>query len=134
MRRAGRLADGYISHMCAPETYRSNLETIAAAARVSERGPMAFGTAAFLFTFLDPRFEDAHERAAQLLGRVYARDFHEAARKYCLLGPPDACLEQMRAYARAGCRHFILAPLSDPEPFAEQVAAEILPSVRTLAR
>ncbi|MCL4686456.1 LLM class flavin-dependent oxidoreductase [Myxococcota bacterium] len=133
MRRAGRLADGYISHMCAPETYRSNLDTIAASAREAGRASLAFGSAAFLFTFLEQRVEDAHEKAAKLLGMVYARDFREAARKYCLLGPPDACLEKMRAFARAGCRHFILAPLSDPESFAERVAAEILPSVRTLA-
>ncbi len=133
MRRAGRLGDGYISHMCAPETYRSNLDTIAASAREAGRASLAFGSAAFLFTFLEQRVEDAHEKAAKLLGMVYARDFREAARKYCLLGPPDACLEKMRAFARAGCRHFILAPLSDPERFAERVAAEILPSVPTLA-
>ena len=129
MRRAGRIGDGYISHMCAPDTYRSNLETIAAAAREAGRRPLPFGTAAFLFTFLEERFEDAHEKAAKLLGMIYARDFREAARKYCLLGPPTACLEQLQAFTRAGCRHFILAPLSDPEAFAERAAAEILPEL-----
>lgn len=132
MRRAGRIGDGYISHMCAPETYATNLETIAAAAREAGRAPLAFGSAAFLFTFLEQRFEDAHEKAAKLLGMIYARDFRDAAKKYCLLGPPDACLEQLHAFAKAGCRHFILAPLSDPEAFAERVAAEMLPAVRTL--
>jgi probable F420-dependent oxidoreductase len=132
MRRIGRLGDGYISHMCAPETYRENLATIAEAAAHAGRGPLEFGAAAFLFTFLEERFEDAHEKAAKLLGMIYARDFREALKKYCLLGRPEDCLEQMRAFARAGCRHFILAPLSDPEAFAERVAAEILPAVRTL--
>jgi probable F420-dependent oxidoreductase len=133
MRRIGRLGDGYLSHMCAPETYRENLATIAGSARAAGREAVAFGAAAFLFTFLEERFEDAHEKAAKLLGMVYARDFREAARKYCLLGRPEDCLEQMRAFAKAGCRHFVLAPLSDPEAFAERVAAEILPSVPTLA-
>jgi probable F420-dependent oxidoreductase len=132
MRRIGRLGDGYISHMCAPETYRENLATIAASAREAGRGPLDFGAAAFLFTFLEDRFEDAHEKAAKLLGMVYARDFRDAARKYCLLGPPSACLERMREFARAGCRQFIFAPLSDPEAFAERVAEEILPSARAL--
>ena len=133
MRRIGRLGDGYVSHMCAPETYRANLATIAAAAREAGRVPLAFGTAAFLFTFLEERFEDAHEKAARLLGTIYARDFRDAARKYCLLGRPEDCLEQMRAFARAGCRHFVLAPLSDPEAFAERAAKEMLPAVRGLA-
>ncbi len=132
MRRAGRIGDGYISHMCAPETYATNLETIAAAAREAGRAPLAFGSAAFLFTLLEERFEDAHGKAAELLGMIYARDFRDAAKKYCLLGPPDACLERMHAFARAGCRHFVLAPLSDPEAFAERVAAELLPAIRTL--
>ena len=134
MRRIGRLGDGYISHMCAPETYRENLAAIAASARAAGRGPIDFGAAAFLFTFLEERFEDAHEKAAKLLGTIYARDIREAARKYCLLGRPADCLEQMRAFARAGARHFILAPLSDPDAFAERVAAEILPSVPGLAQ
>jgi len=132
MRRIGRLGDGYISHMCAPETYAENLATIATTAHAAGRAPLDFGAAAFLFTFLEDRFEDAHQKAAKLLGMVYARDFTEAAKKYCLLGRPADCLEQMRAFARAGCRHFILAPLSDPEAFAERVAAEMLPSVRSL--
>jgi len=134
MRRIGRLGDGYISHMCAPESYRENLATIAGSAAQAGRGPLDFGAAAFLFTFLEERFEDAHEKAAKLLGMIYARDFREAAKKYCLLGRPEDCLEQMRAFARAGCRHFILAPLSDPEAFAERVAADILPAVPTLPR
>lgn len=133
MRRIGRLGDGYLSHMCAPDTYRENLAAIAASARAAGRAPLPFAAGAFVFTFLAERFEDAHEQAAKLLGMVYARDFREAARKYCLLGRPEDCLEQMRAFAKAGCRHFVLTPLSDPEAFAERVAAEILPSVPALA-
>jgi len=73
----------------------------------------------------------AHEKASSLLGMVYARDFREASKKYCLLGRPEDCLEQLRSFARAGCRHFILAPLSDPAAFAERAATEILPGLRS---
>jgi probable F420-dependent oxidoreductase len=133
MRRAGRLGDGYISHMCAPERYAENLEQIAATAREAGRSAVPFTSAAFLFTFLEDRYEVAHEKASSLLGMIYARDFKEASKKYCLLGRPEDCLEQMRAFAKAGCRHFILAPLSDPAAFAERAAAEILPSLRSIA-
>jgi probable F420-dependent oxidoreductase len=133
MRRAGRLGDGYISHMCAPDRYAENLVTIAGAAREAGRDAVDFGAAAFLFTFLEDRYEDAHRKAVALLGTIYRRDFSEAAKRYVLLGRPADCLEQMRAFARAGCRHFVLAPLSDPEAFAERVAADVLPHVRGLA-
>lgn len=133
MRRAGRVGDGYISHMCAAEKYRENMDRIAATARESGRGEeLPFTPAAFLFTFLEDRYEVAHEKASSLLGMIYARDFREASKKYCLLGRPEDCLEQMRAFARAGCRHFILAPLSDPAAFAERAANEILPGLRAL--
>jgi len=132
MRRAGRVGDGYISHMCATDKYAENMDLIAETARATGRAEVRFTPAAFLFTFLEDRYEVAHEKASQLLGMVYARDFREASKKYCLLGRPEDCLEQMRAFARAGCRHFILAPLSDPAAFAERAAAEILPGLRAL--
>jgi alkanesulfonate monooxygenase SsuD/methylene tetrahydromethanopterin reductase-like flavin-dependent oxidoreductase (luciferase family) len=132
MRRAGRLGDGYISHMCAADKYRENLAAIARSAAEAGRRGVSFTPAAFLFTLLEDRYEVAHEKASALLGTIYARDFREASQKYCLLGRPDDCLEQMRAFARAGCRHFILAPLSDPAAFAERAAATLLPEVRSL--
>ncbi len=134
MRRAGRLGDGYVSTMTSGERYRSNLAEIFQHAQASGRAERPFATAALLFTVLDTDRERAAARAAEVLGRVYARDFREAARKYCLLGRPEDCLEQMRAYAAAGVRHFLLSPLADPAGFVEQVGAEIVPEVRGLAR
>ena len=54
------------------------------------------------------------------------------AKKYCLLGRPEDCLEQLRRFALAGCRHFLLAPMGDPEAFAEQVSREMLGEMRGL--
>lgn len=131
-RRAGRLGDGYLSHMASPEMVRRNLESIAGHAREAGRDPLVFDTGAFLFAVLDENFDAAHERAAKMLSVVYNRDFRDAARKYVLLGRPSDCLEQMRGFARAGIRHFVLSPLSDPAEFAERVAEEILPEVPKL--
>ncbi len=130
--RAGRLGDGYISHMASPEMYRAHLEQIRAHAREAGRASDAFGTAAFLFTVLDERYEAALDRAAALLGTLYNRPFRDAAQKYCLLGRPADCLEQIRAFAAAGCRHIILSPLQDPAAFLDVAAKEILPELRTL--
>jgi alkanesulfonate monooxygenase SsuD/methylene tetrahydromethanopterin reductase-like flavin-dependent oxidoreductase (luciferase family) len=61
---------------------------------------------------------------------IYNRPFRDAAKKYCLLGKPEDCLEQMRAFAGSGCRHFVYSPLMDAEEFVERCGREILPRVR----
>lgn len=132
-RRAGRLADGYISHMCSPEMYRENLDTIRQHAEQAGRRDVDFDTAAFLFTVLDDNYEAALDRAANLLQMIYNRPFRDAAKKYCLLGRPEDCLEQMQAFAKSGCRHFIFSPLMDAGELVERCSKEILPHVTSLA-
>lgn len=132
MRRAGRLGDGYISHMCDVATYAANLRTIAGHARAAGRAGSPFHTAALLFTVLDDSYEAAHDRAAKLLGTIYNTDFREASKRYCLLGKPEDCLEQLRAFAKAGCRHFVLSALSDPDEILERATKDMIPALRSL--
>jgi len=133
MRRAGRLGDGYVSTMTSPERYRANLASIASHAAAAGRPGRPFGTGALLFTALDDSYDAALDRAATLLGRLYARPFREAAAKYCLLGRPEECLAQIRRFVEAGVRHVILAPLGDPDELLEAAAGDLLPAVRQLA-
>jgi probable F420-dependent oxidoreductase len=126
-RRAGRMADGYISHMCSPEMYAQNLDTIGRHAEQAGRRDVEFHTAAFLFTILDDNYDAALERAASLLQMIYNRPFGEAAKKYCLLGKPEDCLQQMQAFASSGCRHFVFSPLMDAGEFIDRCGREILP-------
>jgi probable F420-dependent oxidoreductase len=132
-RRAGRLADGYISHMCSSEMYRENLESIRRHAERAGRRDVRFQTSAFLFTRLGDDYDECLKTAASTLQMVYNRPFEDAARKYCLLGRTDDCLEQMRAFARAGCRQFILSPLMDGNEFLERAERDLLPYVRSIA-
>ena len=132
MKRAGRLGDGYISHMCDVETYRSNLSQIASHAKAAGRDGMPFQTAALLFTVLDDSYEAAHARAAKMLGQIYNTDFTEASKRYCLLGKPEDALEQMREFAKAGCRHFVMSALSDPDEIIERASTEMVQSLRSL--
>ena len=132
MRRAGLLGDGYVSTMTSPERYRSNLELVARHAGERGREIPRFGTGALLFTVLDSNYERAVATAGDMLSRVYNRPFHDAARKYCLLGRPEDVLEQMRTFARAGVRHFLLASLVAPGGFASEVAKRILPELPRL--
>jgi len=129
-RRAGSLGDGYISHMCSAEMYRDNLDKIRGYAHAAGRRAAPFLTAAFLFTILDDDYDAALKKAEQLLQMIYNRPFGEAARKYCLLGRPEDCVEQLRRFQQSGCRHFVLSPLMDADEFAERASAGILPAIR----
>ncbi len=133
MRRAGRLGDGYISHMCDAATYAANLRAIAGHAREAGRAGRPFHTAALLFTVLDDSYEAAHDRAAKMLGTIYNTDFREASKRYCLLGKPEHCLEQLRTFAKAGCRHFVLSALSDPDEIIERATRDMIPALSGLA-
>jgi probable F420-dependent oxidoreductase len=132
MKRAGRLGDGYISHMCDVQTYASNLVQIGDHAKQAGRAGMPFQTAALLFTVLDDSYEAAHKRAAEMLGRIYNTDFTEASKRYCLLGKPEDCLEQMRKFAQAGCRHFVMSALSDPDEIIERASTEMITELRSI--
>lgn len=131
-RRAGQLGDGYISHMCSAQMYAEQLETIRGHAKAAGRDERPFETAAFVFTVLDDDYEKALDRAAALLGRIYNRPFRDAAKKYCLLGRAEDCLEQMQAFARAGARHFIFSSLMNPDEFLEEAESKILPAIPQL--
>ena len=133
MRRAGRLGDGYVSTMVSPDRYRTNLGVIAREAQAAGRAERPFATAALLFTALDVSYEAALERAAALLGRLYARPFREAAAKYCLLGRPEDCLAGIRRFVDAGVRQVILAPLGDPGELLDVAARDLLGAVHALA-
>lgn len=133
MRRAGRLGDGYLSHMATPEHYAANLEAIAAAARDAGRPRVDFATAAFFFTWIDDSEEKAARAASAELERIYARPFGEAVRRYCLLGPPDAVRARMQEYIDAGVRHFVIAPMVDHALVTERMASDVRPGLRPTA-
>ena len=132
LRRAGRLGDGYISHMCAAETYAQNLDVIRGHATEAGRKDVPFTTAAFLFTILDDDYDAALDRAANLLQMIYNRPFRDAAKKYCLVGRPADCLEQIQAFADAGCRQFVLSPLMDPDEFVARAGSGLVRAIQAI--
>jgi len=133
MRRAGRLGDGWVSTMTSPDRFRENLAAIEQHREDARRTAKPFVPAALLFTAFADAYEPALERAAELLGKLYARPFRDAAAKYCLLGRPADCLEQASRFVEAGARHVVLAPLGDLDGFAERAGRELVPGLRDLA-
>ena len=64
-----------------------------------------------------------------MLQRIYNRPFRDAAKKYCLLGKPEDCLEQMQNFARAGTRQFAFSMLSDANEFIDAYEETIKPGL-----
>ena len=111
LRRAARVGDGWIAYLVTPERFRASLEKIEAFAREIGR-PLdpgrSFEPAHVLFTVVDGDPEAARATAARYLERQYRQPFDDLARKYCLLGPPDACVERLAEFVAAGVRTFVI--------------------------
>jgi probable F420-dependent oxidoreductase len=135
LRRAARRGDGWVAYLVTPDRFRASMAKIEAFAREAGR-PLdldgGFEAAHVLFTVLDDDWERARAQAARHLGRQYNQPFDDLARKYCLLGPPAACLEQLARFTAAGVRTFVIYFTVPPEGFLEQLerfGAEVLPHV-----
>lgn len=131
-RRAGRLGDGYISHMCSAGQFKTNLTEIGRQAALAGRTERTFATAAYLFTFLDDNYDKALDRASAELERIYQRPFRDAAAKYCLLGRPEDMLEQLQDFADAGARQFIFAVPDNHTEFIQTYQDQLKPAIGTL--
>jgi probable F420-dependent oxidoreductase len=133
LRRAARVGDGWIAYLVTPERFRASLDKIESFARESGRplGPdRTFEPAHLLFTVVDPDPAAARATAARYLEGQYNQPFDDLARKYCLLGPPDACLARLAEFAAAGVRTFVVYFAVPAERVAEQLeqfGTEVMP-------
>jgi len=133
--RAGRLADGWISYVITPETYRAGLEKIAAAAEAAGRKIARFGTGHLLFARLDVSYEQALDAAAATLSHRYAMDFRRAAERYAALGRAEQVAARIRAFHDAGVRHLVLdlvGPYEERPQQIEAFAREVMPLLADL--
>ena len=135
LRRAGRLADGWMSYVVDPERYRRSLETIAAAMADAGRTLDTFGTSHLLFVRLDKDRESALAFAAEFLSVRYAMDFSRAAERYCALGTAEEVADAIRAFHTAGMRHLVanmLAPESQKAAHLQRFADDVMPLLADL--
>jgi probable F420-dependent oxidoreductase len=140
LRRAARVGDGWIAYLVTPERFRASLEKIQAFADEvgrpldPERG---FEPAHVLFTVVDEDREAARAAAARYLEAQYRQPFDDLARKYCLLGPPAACVERLGDFIAAGVRTFVVYFTVPGDRLLEQLerfGTEVAPLVAGAAR
>ncbi len=130
LRRAGRLADGWMSYVVTPSMYRSALDTIAEAYEREGRTTQCFATAPLVFPRLDKDYATALNVASQSLSVRYNMDFRRAAERYCALGTADQIAENLRAFYDAGVRFIILdlvGPYEERLDHLQRFSEEVLP-------
>jgi probable F420-dependent oxidoreductase len=133
--RAGRLADGWISYVVTPETYRAAVGKIAEAADAAGRELGHFGTGHLLFARLDTTYEAALDAAATSLSQRYAMDFRRAAERYAALGNPEQVAQRIRDFWDAGVRHLVIdlvGPYEERPRQIEEFACNVMPLLADL--
>jgi probable F420-dependent oxidoreductase len=111
LRRAGRLADGWLPYMISTRRYREGLTTVREHALAAGRDPDALLAGAVLFALVGDDGERTREEARLHLSRRYGMEFapHHVER-LCVAGTPTECQARLREYAAAGVRHVCLNP------------------------
>jgi probable F420-dependent oxidoreductase len=133
LKRAGELADGYISYVVTPEMYAEALAKIEAAAATAGRRLSRFGTGHLLFTRIDESYEQALEAATRTLSVRYNMDFRRAAQRYAALGSPADVAARIGEFRDAGLRHVVVdlvGPFEERDRQIERFATEVMPLLR----
>jgi probable F420-dependent oxidoreductase len=121
LRRAGRLADGWIPIWVSPERFAEGWQVVRDHALEAGRDPDALEPAVMLPARIDDDAERAHRACADHLARRYAMEVGEhLVARYCLAGTPGDCAARVAEYAEAGARHVIFNLSSGPGDFLEQ--------------
>ena len=130
LRRAGTLADGWLTSNAAPAEVRLGIETIRAhAAQAGREVPEDH------YGVLIPYcFAATEDGAAKLATPSIRRRQDIELREYSALGTPKEVIQKIRQYIDAGATKFVMRPFGPSESVRSQVeilAKEVIPGLQT---
>ena len=135
MKRAAHYGDGWYPYFYSPEQYRESVEKITGFAREIDRDISGFQWAYYPFISIYPTVEEAATIAAKALGRYSSQgDFLEVVKRYCIIGPVEACISRLKEYVDAGARHIVFSvscPVEDRKRHVEAIVQEIIPGLKS---
>lgn len=124
LKRAARLADGYICGSSAIHEFPSVWEKISGFAQAAGRNPREIERAGLTFMAIDENRAKAVEACAAYLQRYYGK-VRMDVEKHLLVGPPEACAERIRSFFSKGLDTLIIgtvrAGLKQLDLFGEKV-------------
>ena len=105
LRRVARLADGWMTVQMAPGTLKATWASIADYLRDEGRDPAQFPTMAYHNVNINPDRQAALEESKRFLDAYYGPVFSPSmVEAWTAAGPPDECVEHLRALRRDGAR------------------------------
>lgn len=130
LRRAGRLADGWLGGWATPEQFARRWAAVQEAARAAGRDPDTLAAGVSVWAYLAADKARAESVLAPWLAEVYQLPYERVAR-HMLVGPVEVFLDTLDAYLAAGARHIRLVLVgAEAEPQIHLMGAELLPELR----
>jgi alkanesulfonate monooxygenase SsuD/methylene tetrahydromethanopterin reductase-like flavin-dependent oxidoreductase (luciferase family) len=131
MRRAARLADGWMPYLFSARRYAESVATVRAEAEAIGRSLDGFGWLAYLPVSMDDDANLARRRAAEFLGGTYKQDFDAMLDRVAVTGTPDDVARKLQEFVDAGARHLILLPAvrENGTRMLTRILTEIAPAV-----
>ena len=116
LRRAGRLADGYIgSSSSGPEAVQAAWQTVRQAATDAGRDPAALSLGCLIWASVDDDRDRAYARAETYMRHYYPPERAKVS-PASLIGPPDDCIRQAQTFFDIGVDVLIIGTVTaDPE-------------------
>ena len=128
LRRAARYGDGFFGAGSTTTARFAELVPIVREALAEAgRDPASFRFAKRVYIAVDDDAERARQRVADGLQRLYAHVGLGGMEAVAVFGPPDACVEGVRAVAETGAELILFTPFSDEAEQMERLAAEVMP-------
>lgn len=129
LKRAGRLADGYICGSSAIQEFPAVWEKICGFAAAAGRDPKKIEKAALTFMAIDDDKTKAVEACAAYLNRYYGKVRVDVEKTF-LVGQPEACAAGIRAAFSNGLDTLIIAPTIPGLRQLDLLAEKVLPLLK----
>lgn len=129
LKRAGRLADGYICGSSAIQEFPAVWEKICGFASAAGRDPKKIEKAALTFMAIDDDKTKAVEACAAYLNRYYGKVRVDVEKTF-LVGQPEACAAGIRGAFSNGLDTLIIAPTIPDLRQLDLLAEKVLPLLK----
>lgn len=132
-KRIAKHADGWLTYLYTPEDFKPAWARIREFTEAEGRDPDTLRNAAQLPLCINDDLDAARAQVREF-GTSYLDlpEWSEASLDSAIIGPVDACLEQLAAQRDAGVQEVVFMPVGyDPE-LMERAGAEILPHIDSL--
>ncbi len=129
LKRAARLADGYICGSSAIGDFPAIWEKISSFAKAAGRDPQEIEKAGLTFMAIDDNRAKAVEACAAYLKRYYGK-VRIDVEKHLLVGPPEACAERIISFFSKGLDTLIIGLVTADPKQLDLFGEKILPLLK----